>query len=211
MVGHLLQYHPVFKTIRKVVDANAIGKLNYIYSKRLSYGIIRSNEDVTWSFAPHDVSMILSLAGDVPEFVSSKSTSILQKNIADISSIHMEFKSGLKSDISVSWLNPFKEVKLVIVGKSGMIVFDDTKLWNEKLALYSYKFEISRDVPTLKKFNEDFITVPEVEPLKNECKHFIDVVENNIKPLTNENEGLQVLKVLIAATQSQKDNKTIKI
>jgi predicted dehydrogenase len=109
MVGHLLQYHPIFKTIRKIVNADEIGKLNYIYSNRLSFGKIRTKEDIIWSFAPHDISMILSLADQDPEFIITKSTSTIQKNIADTATIHMEFKSGLKSHISVSWLHPYKE------------------------------------------------------------------------------------------------------
>ena len=94
MVGHLLQYHPIFKKILKIVNANEIGELNYIYSNRLSFGKVRTKEDIIWSFAPHDISMILSLAGQDPEFIITKSTSILQKNLADIATIHMEFKSG---------------------------------------------------------------------------------------------------------------------
>jgi predicted dehydrogenase len=200
MVGHLLQYHPVFKTIKKIVDNGDIGQLNYIYSNRLSFGIIRSKEDVIWSFAPHDVSMILSLAGEDPELVSCKSTNILQNNLADLASIHMQFKSGLKSDIRVSWLNPYKEVKLVVSGKTGILVFDDTKPWNEKLALCNYKVENLEDDLSLKKYNEEYIQVTEEEPLKNECIHFINVVNEKLRPLTDGAEGLKVVKVLSAVT-----------
>ena len=128
MVGHLLQYHPIFKTIKEYVEAGKIGEINYIYSNRLSFGKVRTEEDVIWSFAPHDISMILSLTGKEPEYVSTNATSILQKNIADTATIHLQFKSGLKSHISVSWLHPYKEHKLVIVGQSAMLVFDDTKI-----------------------------------------------------------------------------------
>lgn len=101
MVGHLLKYHPIFNTIQRIIEAGDIGELNNIYSNRLSFGRVRTNEDVIWSFAPHDISMILSLAKQDPEFVTTKSSSILQKNLADISTIHLEFKSGLKSYIWV--------------------------------------------------------------------------------------------------------------
>ena len=211
MVGHLLQYHPIFKTIRKIVNADEIGKLNYIYSNRLSFGKIRTKEDIIWSFAPHDISMILSLAGQDPEFVTAKSQCILQKNLADIATIHLEFKSGVKSHIRVSWLNPFKEVELVIVGKSAMIVFDDTKPWEEKLALYDYEVVSSQSSINLKKSPIKYFNVIEEEPLKNECQHFIDVVENDMQPLTNGDEGLRVVKVLSAASQSLIENKTVKI
>jgi UDP-2-acetamido-3-amino-2,3-dideoxy-glucuronate N-acetyltransferase len=211
MVGHLLQYHPIFKTIKKIYSAGEIGELNYIYSNRLSFGKVRTNEDIIWSFAPHDISMILSLAGQNPEFVIAKSTSTLQKNLADTATIHMKFKSGLKSHILVSWLNPFKEVKLVVSGKSAMLVFDDTKPWNKKLALYPYEVKYSKELINLKKSDIKYLEVPEEEPLKNECRHFMDVVEKDIQPLTDGDEGLRVLKILSAASKSKTNNETVKI
>ena len=200
MVGHLLQYHPVFQKVKEMVLSGEIGEIIYIYSNRLSFGKVRTEEDVIWSFAPHDISMILSLVNQEPEFITAHSTAMLQDNIADTATIHMTFKSGLKSHISVSWLHPYKEQKLVVIGKKAMLVFDDTKLWNEKLSIQRYQAETTQGSPTLKKVDLEFIKVIEDEPLKNECQHFIDVVQNNIKPLTNEHEGLKVLKVLTAAT-----------
>lgn len=211
MVGHLLQYHSIFKKVKDIVQRGEIGEINYINSNRLSFGKVRNEEDVIWSFAPHDISMILSLANQDPEFISTQSAIILQNNIADSATIHIIFKSGLKSHISVSWLHPYKEQKLVVIGKKAMLVFDDTKPWNEKLSILRYQAEINQGLPNLKKNNLEFIKVIEDEPLKNECKHFIDVVESNTKPLTDEHEGLQVLKVLTAATLSQKDNKVTEI
>lgn len=211
MVGHLLQYHPVFKKVKDIVQSGEIGEINYIYSNRLSFGKVRTEEDVIWSFAPHDISMILSIANQEPEFVTTHSTAILQDNIADTATIHITFKSGLKSHISVSWLYPYKEQKLVVIGKTAMLVFDDTKSWNEKLSIQRYQAEINQGSPLLKKNDLEFIRVIEDEPLKNECQHFIDVVEKNIRPLTNEHEGLKVLKVLTSATLSQKDNKVTEI
>ena len=211
MVGHLLQYHPIFKKILKIVNANEIGELNYIYSNRLSFGKVRTKEDIIWSFAPHDISMILSLAGQDPEFIITKSTSILQKNIADTATIHMEFKSGLKSHISVSWLHPYKEHKLVVSGKSAMLVFDDTKPWNEKLALYPYEVVSSKGIINLKKSDVKYFNIPEEEPLKNECQHFIDVVEKDIKTMIDGAEGLRVVKVLSAASKSKTINEAVKL
>ena len=211
MVGHLLQYHPVFQKVKEIVFSGEIGEIDYMYSNRLSFGKVRTEEDVIWSFAPHDISMILSLTNQEPELVSAHSIAILQDNIADSATIHITFQSGLKSHISVSWLHPYKEQKLVVIGKKAMLVFDDTKSWNEKLCIQKYQVEINQGSTNLKKENLEFIKVIEDEPLKNECRHFIDVVENNIKPLTNEYEGLKVLKVLTAATISQKNNKVTKI
>jgi predicted dehydrogenase len=211
MVGHLLQYHPIFKTIREYVGEGKIGEINYIYSNRLSFGKVRTEEDVIWSFAPHDISMILSLTGQEPEYVSTNATSILQKNIADTATIHLQFKSGLKSHISVSWLHPYKEHKLVIVGQSAMLVFDDTKSWHEKLALYSFKVVSSKNLINLQNSNVQYVKITEEEPLKNECQHFIDVVEKDIQPLTDGAEGLRVLKVLSAASRSQVKNERLKL
>ena len=211
MVGHLLQYHPIFKMIREYVEEGKIGKINYIYSNRLSFGKVRTEEDVIWSFAPHDISMILSLTGQEPEYVSTNATSILQKNIADTATIHLQFKSGLKSHISVSWLHPYKEHKLVLVGQSAMLVFDDTKPWHEKLALYPYEVISSKNLINLQNSNVQYIKVLEEEPLKKECQHFLDVVEKDIRPLTDGSEGLRVLKVLSAASRSQTKNEKVKL
>ena len=201
MVGHLLQYHPVFKTVLNLVRDGDIGELNYIYSNRLSFGKLRSKEDVIWSFAPHDISMILALIGKEPKSVSVNSICVLQKKIADIATIHLEFEKGLKSHISVSWLNPYKDQKLVVVGKSAMLVFDDTKPWNEKLVFCPFKVDLNHNLPVLQKSNEKYIKVIEEEPLKSECQHFDYVVKENREPLTNGAEGLKVLKVLSATSK----------
>ena len=211
MVGHLLQYHPIFKIIREYVGSGKIGEIKYIYSNRLSFGKVRAQEDVIWSFAPHDISMILSLTGQEPEYVSTNATSIFKKNIADIATIHLQFKSGLKSHISVSWLNPYKENKLVVVGQSAMLVFDDIKPWHGKLALYPYEVVSSKNLINLKNSNVQYIKVTEEEPLKKECQHFIDVVEKDIQPLTDGAEGLRVIKVLSAASRSQIKNERVKL
>lgn len=207
MVGHLLQYHPVFKEIKKIIKSGEIGDLKYIYSSRLSFGKIRTEEDIIWSFAPHDISMILSLANEEPTFVTAEGASMLQKNIADSASIHLEFDSGLKSNISVSWLHPFKESKLVVIGKSGMLIFDDNKPWKEKLSIIKYKLLIHENSNHLSRSDFKYLDVDEEEPLKKECQHFIEVVDKNIKPLTDGDEGLKVLKVLSAASKS-KNKKT---
>lgn len=211
MVGHLLQYHPVFMALRDLVESGEMGELQYIYSNRLSFGKIRSEEDVIWSFAPHDISMILSLVGQEPTTVRAESSSILQPDIADIATVHMEFKSSLKAHISTSWLHPYKEQKLVVIGNKAMAVFDDTRPWDEKLALYSHVVQSTGSLPTLEKAEVKFLNVIQSEPLRNECQHFMDVVANNILPLTNGEEGLGVLNVLSAASQSLSTNTAVRI
>jgi len=207
MVGHLLQYHPVFQKVKEMVLGGEIGEIDYMYSNRLSFGKVRTEEDVIWSFAPHDISMILSLTNQEPELVSAHSTAILQDNIADSATIHITFQSGLKSHISVSWLHPYKEQKLVVIGKKAMLVFDDTKPWNEKLCIQRYQVEINQGSPNLKKNDLEFIKVIEDEPLKNECQHFIDVINQNIQPLTDGSEGLKVVEVLSDSSQLKFEKK----
>ncbi len=196
MVGHLLHYHPIFKHIKEIVNNGQIGKLEHIQSSRLSFGKFRSEEDVIWSFSPHDISMILSLANEKPKIVKCNSKSIIKKNHADIANIYIEFPSGLKSNISVSWINSYKEAKLVLTGSSALLVFDDTKTWDEKLKILPYTLLGSNQFSKLEKLNEKIIKIPEEEPLKNECKHFLEVIRGDSKLITNGEEGLKVLKVL---------------
>jgi len=196
MVGHLLNYHPIFKEIKKIVNDGQIGKLEYIQSSRLSFGRYRSEEDIIWSFAPHDISMILALANEKPNIIKCNEKSIIKENHADIGNIYMEFPSGLKSNISVSWINPNKEVKLVVTGSLAMLIFDDTKPWDEKLSLYSYDIKRTDNLISINKSSLKFIEVTEEEPLKNECKHFLELVNSDIQPLTDGYEGLEVIKIL---------------
>ena len=211
MVGHLLQYHPIFITVRGLVESGTLGSLNYIYSNRLSFGKVRSEEDVIWSFAPHDISMILSLTGQEPEIVRAESSCILQRDIADTATVHLEFMSGLKAHISVSWLHPYKEQKLVVVGEDAMVVFDDTKPWDERLALYRHVVNSAGGLPSLEKAEVEYLQVPQSEPLRNACEHFLDVVSGNIAPLTDGNEGLSVIKVLSAASLSESNTEAVRL
>jgi predicted dehydrogenase len=203
MVGHLLQYHPVFIKMLELVNLGQLGDLSYIYSNRLSFGKIRSEEDIIWSFAPHDISMILALVGDNPQSIQCKTSCIVQKNIADKAHIHMRFNKDITGHINVSWLHPFKEQKIVVIGSSSMAVFDDTKPWDQKLALYKHKFSLNQNTPHLEKADVEYIEVSMSEPLRNECKHFIEVVNNKILPLTNAEEGLRVVEVLTEASSKR--------
>ena len=205
MVGHLLQYHPVFTKLRNMVEKGEFGKIQYIYSNRLSFGKIRSEEDVVLSISPHDISMVLSLAGSKPVSVKRDSLSILQKGIDDIARLNIEFSDGLKSDINVSWVNPIKEQKLVLIGETGMAIFDDTLQWKQKLAIYDHK--VNFDDMSVLKSNPIYIEVPEAEPLKEECSYFYNVVDGKSDPITNGEEGYSVLSVLEAAEKAKSGHK----
>ena len=202
MVGHLLQYHPIFVALRQKVENGELGKLRYLYSNRLSLGKIRSEEDVVWSFAPHDISMLLSLANDKVSSVFCKGIDVLQENIVDIATIHIEFLGGIKAHISCSWLHPLKEQKLIAIGDKGMAIFDDTLDWNHKLAIYSHTID-SRQVPPIpNKAEAIFVDVPEGEPLREECLHFLSLMAGNAVPRTDGSEGRAVLSVLSSASKS---------
>ncbi|MDR4498203.1 MAG: Gfo/Idh/MocA family oxidoreductase [Candidatus Scalindua sp.] len=125
MVGHILQYHPALEKLKELIDRGDLGKIQYIYSNRLNIGKIRFEENILWSFAPHDISAILFLLNEMPETVCATGGSYLQAKIPDVTLTTMDFKSGVKSHIFVSWLHPFKEQKLVVVGDKKMAVFDD--------------------------------------------------------------------------------------
>ena len=204
MVGHLLQYHPVFIKLKNIIKAGDLGKLSYIYSNRHSFGKVRAEEDVIWSFAPHDLSMILSLSKEEPTIVEAMRSSILQKNIADMATIHMTFNSGLKAHVSVSWVHPCKEQKLVVIGSDAMAIFDDTQSWDKKLAIYRHDIDSSFSPPKLIKADAEFISTDNFEPLREECIHFIKLINNKASPITDGYEGLRVLNVLNKASPMEK-------
>lgn len=202
MVGHLLQYHPVFIRLRDIAGAGELGRINYIYSNRLNLGKIRREENILWSFAPHDISMILALAGEEPERVRATGGYYLHKRIADVTTTHMDFPSGLKAHIFVSWLHPFKEQKLVVVGDKKMAVFDDTQPWEDKLLLFPHQIYWENNMPVPAKGEPERVDIPKSEPLRAECAHFLECMDKGQRPMTDGEEGLRVLKVLNAAQKS---------
>ncbi len=205
MVGHLLQYHPGFVRLRQMAGEGELGRINYIYSHRLNLGKIRREENILWSFAPHDISMILALAGEEPESVYATGGSYLHKRIADVTTTHLEFPSGLRAHIFVSWLHPFKEQKLVVVGERKMAVFDDTQPWHGKLQLYAHEIKWQQNVPVPARAEPERVQIQEAEPLRLECEAFLRCIARKEQPATDGREGLRVLRVLNAA-QASLDN-----
>ena len=202
MVGHLLQYHPVFVRLKEMASAGELGRINYIYSHRLNLGKIRREENILWSFAPHDISMILALAGEEPESVLTTGGNYLHRKIADVTTTHLDFPSGLQAHVFVSWLHPFKDQKLVVVGDRIMAVFDDTQPWKDKLLLYPHQINWENNMPVPSKAEAERVKIAESEPLRDECQHFLDCMSNGSKPITDGHEGLKVLKVLNASQTS---------
>lgn len=213
MVGHLLQYHPYIGKMLEMIKLGSIGKLQYITSNRLNLGKIRREENALWSFAPHDLSVILAIAGDqLPEQVRCVGGAWLTSGIADTTLTTLRFNDGLRAHVYVSWLNPFKEQKLTVVGSGGMIVIDDTRPWNEKMVYYKNPIHWTNgQVPTPAKPVGEFIVIAESEPLREECLHFLQCIASGVKPRTDATEGIRVLAVLQAAQSSlDKDGEGIR-
>jgi UDP-2-acetamido-3-amino-2,3-dideoxy-glucuronate N-acetyltransferase len=205
MVGHLLQYHPAFIRLKELAAGGELGRINYIYSNRLNLGKIRREENILWSFAPHDISMILTLAGEEPENVAATGGNYLHQKIADVTMTHLNFSSGLQAHIFVSWLHPFKEQKLVVVGDQKMAVFDDTLPWSEKLLLYPHEIKWEHNIPVASKAEAERVELTEAEPLRMECMHFLESIVTGKQPRTDGQEALRVLRVLNAAQRSLDD------
>lgn len=202
MVGHLLQYHPAFLELKRLIGKGTLGKLQYIYSNRLNLGKFRSEENILWSFAPHDISMILSLAGGLPENVYATGVCHLNPKVHDVTTTHMTFKNGIRAHIFVSWLHPYKEQKLVVVGDRGMAVFDDGLPWEEKLKLYPHHVSWVDGLPYPEKADMIGVSIEISEPLKEECQHFLECIREGKNPRTDGWEGVRVLQVLDAAQKS---------
>lgn len=204
MVGHLLQYHPHVQRLQEIVGGGELGKLQYIVSNRLNLGAIRTEENALWNFAPHDVSVILSLCGHrMPQQVRCTGGAYVTNGVADTTLTSLKFEGDIRAHIYVSWLNPFKEQKLTVTGTQGMAVFDDTLPWEDKLLLYRNHMTWSHGtIPHTNNIQPEKITVPFHEPLRAECEHFIKCCDERIVPKTDGDEGLRVLKVLQAAEAS---------
>jgi UDP-2-acetamido-3-amino-2,3-dideoxy-glucuronate N-acetyltransferase len=201
MVGHLLQYHPAVIKLKELVEGGELGKIQYIYSNRLNLGKIRREENILWSFAPHDISVILSLTGEMPESACSSGGNYLHEKIADVTLSHLSFPSGIKAHIFVSWLHPYKEQRLVIVGDRKMASFNDLNL-EDKLIVYPHIIEWKDHLPTPNMKEGQVVPVDQVEPLREECRHFLECITHNRQPRTGGPEGLKVLTVLQACQES---------
>lgn len=211
MVGHLLQYHPAFLQLRAFVREGRLGRLQYIYSNRLNLGKVRREENILWSFAPHDLSMILSLVGTPPARVNATGSYYLHKTIADVTTTHLSFPGGESAHVFVSWLHPFKEQKLVVVGDQGMAVFDDGESWDSKLSLYPHRIEWREGMPIPEKADREPVPLAEDEPLKLECAHFLECMETRRTPRTDGAEGLAVLQVLDASERSMTTGRPVSL
>ncbi|MEK7791448.1 MAG: Gfo/Idh/MocA family oxidoreductase [Deltaproteobacteria bacterium] len=191
MVGHLLEYHPAILKLKSIIEEGELGRIHYIYSNRLNLGKIRREENILWSFAPHDISAILLLLNEMPSKISAHGGSYIQTDIADVTVSTLSFPSGVRGHIFVSWLHPYKEQRLIVVGDKKMAVFDDVSE-DEKLTLYPHNIEWKNRIPFPKRESAEVVPLPKAEPLKEECRHFLESIQTRRPPRTDGRKGTNV-------------------
>jgi predicted dehydrogenase len=198
MVGHLLEYHPGVEKLKEIADSGELGDIHYVYGNRLNLGKLRSDENALWSLGAHDVSVVLRLAGDEPVHVQAFGESFMRPGVEDVVFCYLRFPSGLAAHLHLSWLDPHKERRLTVVGSKRMATFDDMEL-ERKLTVYDKGFDedyssygeyIARsgDVFSPRVSNE--------EPLRIECRHFLDCIRDGTEPRSGAESGLRVVRVL---------------
>ena len=200
MVGHVLLFHGAIKKIKDYIDSGKIGELQYIYSNRLNLGKVRSNENVFWSLAPHDISIFQFLTGSYPSNIEASGSSMLQKEIHDSTITQLTYSSGVKGHIFVSWLHPFKEHRLVVIGSEGMMSFEDSKD-DKPLKFYSKKFDTSKPIPEKIDGPVKIIDYDKVMPLTEELKYFNNCCNGEDLNIANGDHALEVTKILVKASE----------
>jgi predicted dehydrogenase len=199
MVGHILEYHPAIRKLQELIRDGQLGRIRYIYSNRINLGKVRREENILWSFAPHDIAVILRLVGALPFQVIAAGGAYVQPNIADVTVTQLLFDNGVAAHVFVSWLNPFKEQKLVVVGSERMATFDDVR---RELVLHEQHVDIKDGEPVPVKGAFTSIAYAPDEPLRIECQAFLDAIASRAAPLTDGTSALRVLRVLQAAQRS---------
>ena len=198
MAGHLLLFHPALIKIKKMLKEKKIGKILYIYSNRLNFGKIRDHENVLWSLGPHDISIFQYLVGSFPEKIHAEGSAKIQKNIHDFVMLNLKYKNNISGHIFLSWLNPFKEHKLVVIGSKGALVFEDSAQ-NSPLKLYSGNYSLKDGLVLHKPNNVKEIAFSSKAPLKEELKHFINNLESNLIKTAGAENALEVTKIIVNA------------
>jgi len=201
MVGHILEFHPAITELKRLVASGELGKIQYVYSSRLNLGKLRTEENILWSFAPHDIATTLFLLDEAPTHVATHGGSYLNPPLVDTTLTSCDFKSGVKAHIFVSWLHPFKEQKLTIVADKTMAVFDDLESIR-KLVLYPHRIDWVDRLPVAHKEEGRVVPIPSTEPLRLECLHFLDCVKTRRRARTDGESALKVLQVLDACERS---------
>ena len=199
-VGHLLLFHPAYLKIKKMIENNSIGEIEYIYSNRLNLGTIRKDENVFWSFAPHDIALIQFFLKSFPSSITSNGSAIIRKNIHDSTITCLKYDNGVMAHIFVSWLHPFKEQRLVVIGSNAMITFEDS-LDNKPLKLYTKKFDFEKGIPEKIDGPITLIDYENKMPLSEELEYFCNHLNGNKIKLSNGEHALRVTNILVSASK----------
>lgn len=197
MIGHLLNYHPAVEHIKRMVDEGMLGDIYHLSFNRLNFGSVGEENSALWAFAPHDISVLLAFAKDkMLNSISSRNKSFFSEDFIDQSWIHFEFEGNLSADIQVGWAFPYAERKFTIMGTKGMVVFDDIRGWHEKVIFWKNQVKINENRIHFDAALGEPIEIEQKEPLKEECRHFLACCMNRSRPITDGEEGLQVMEVL---------------
>lgn len=203
MVDHVLEYHPAVQRLHDLVHDGELGRIRYVSSHRLNFGRVRIEEDALWSFAPHDLSMMVNILGGMPQTVSCQGGAYLSQDVADVTLMNLEWAGGIRGYVFVSWLHPFKEHRFVVVGDRQMAVFDDTLPWGEKLQLFPHRVDwLDGRVPVAQKAEAVPVPLEQAEPLKEAHRHFLSCIENGTPPRTGAENGTAVVELLEAGRHS---------
>jgi predicted dehydrogenase len=199
MVGHVLLFHPAIKKIKGLIDSGKIGKLQYIYSNRLNLGQVRTEENVFWSLAPHDISIFQYFTETFPEAIHATGSTFLQKGIHDSTLTQFKYPNGIEGHIFVSWLHPFKEHRLVVIGSEAMITFEDTAE-GKPIKFYSKKFNLSQGLPEKIDGPVTLIDYEQKMALTEELHYFVNHLDGKKPEIANGKHALDVMRILIDAS-----------
>jgi len=199
MVGHLLEYHPAILKLQSLIKADELGSVHYIMSNRVNLGKIRTEENALWSFAPHDIAVILRLVGQMPFEVVATGGCYIQPNVADVTVTQLLFDNGVRAHIFVSWLHPYKEQKLVVIGSKKMATFDDV---SRSLVIHDQRVDWNAGAPVPIKGDGVAIEFGSSEPLSIECQAFLESIQTRKPPITDGASGVRVLRILEGAQRS---------
>jgi len=201
MVGHVLLFHPAIQRIKELIDAGKIGILQYMYSNRLNLGTVRTEENVFWSFAPHDISIFQFFTDSYPQKITSTGGAFLQNKIHDTTMTILEYPDNVKSHIFVSWLHPFKEHRLVVIGSKGMLRFEDSSE-GKPLVFYDKGFGWSVGEPVKRDGPTEQVKYDNKMPLTEELKYFIEHLDESPPVIANSQNAVEVMEILEKATES---------
>lgn len=194
MVGHILLFHPAMRKIKELIVRGRLGQLYYMYSTRLNLGTVRTEENVFWSFAPHDISVMNYLTGSLPVGVCALGGKFLQGTLEDVTVTHLEYPDNIRAHIFVSWLHPFKEQRLVVVGSEGMISFEDSSP-DKNIMLYNKRIQMADGIPRKIEQPDEVIPYDRTPPLRKELEYFIEGLDARIT-VADGWSGAEVVRIL---------------